>query len=61
MVGLLALLGVGFGTAAAATAIVRLVTLGFAVALGLLTLPLALRQPGRPRRHPFPGLEGAAA
>jgi uncharacterized membrane protein YbhN (UPF0104 family) len=61
MVGLLALLGVELGTAAAATAIVRLATLGFALALGLLALPMALRRPGRPRRHRFPGLESAAA
>jgi glycosyltransferase 2 family protein len=41
MIGLLVLLGVGLGTAATATAIIRATTLGFALVLGFLVLPLA--------------------
>lgn len=43
MVGLLAAVGVGLDAAIAATAVVRITTLWFAVALGFLVLPLALR------------------
>jgi glycosyltransferase 2 family protein len=42
MVGLLLLLKVELTTAIAATALIRLATLGFALALGFLTLPAAL-------------------
>jgi uncharacterized protein (TIRG00374 family) len=45
MIGLLLLLGVDVATAVAATAIIRLATLGFAVALGFLVLPLSLTRP----------------
>ena len=43
MVGLLLLLGVDSATAVAATALIRLATLGFALALGFLVLPAALQ------------------
>ena len=43
MVALLLLLGVDSATAVAATALIRLATLGFALALGFLALPVALR------------------
>ncbi|SMF63927.1 conserved hypothetical protein [Tistlia consotensis] len=49
MVGLLLLRGVPTATALAATLTVRLATLWFAVALGLVFLPVALR--GGPRRR----------
>ena len=42
MVALLLLLGVDSATAVAATALIRLATLGFALALGFLALPVAL-------------------
>lgn len=56
MIGLLLLLGVDTTTAIAATAITRLATLGFAVALGFLVLPLSLAWPVRPG----PGLRPAS-
>lgn len=46
MVALLLLLGVDTATALTATALIRLATLGFAVALGFLALPAALHRPG---------------
>jgi uncharacterized protein (TIRG00374 family) len=49
MIGLLATQGVPFHIAIVATAVVRVTTLWFAVALGLAALPLALRG----RRAPF--------
>lgn len=49
MVGLLLLLGVDPATAVAATGIIRLATLGFALALGFLALPLTLGQPAPAR------------
>jgi uncharacterized protein (TIRG00374 family) len=45
MVGLLASQGVPFPVALVATAVVRLTTLWFAVALGLIALPVALGRP----------------
>lgn len=45
MAGLLLAAGVDFTTAVAATAVVRLTTLWFAVALGLALLPVALARP----------------
>lgn len=42
MIGVLLVMGVDAGAAVAATAVIRLATLGFAVALGFLTLPLVL-------------------
>jgi uncharacterized protein (TIRG00374 family) len=50
MVALLVLLGVDPATALTATALIRLATLGFAVVLGFLALPAALRRP-RPYRR----------
>jgi uncharacterized protein (TIRG00374 family) len=47
MVGLLSLQGVPFETAVVATGVVRVTTLWFAVALGLLALPVALGGAGR--------------
>jgi len=44
MIGLLATQGVPFEVAVVATAVVRVTTLWFAVALGLVALPLALAQ-----------------
>lgn len=50
MIGLLLLVGVDGGVAVTATAVIRLVTLGFAVALGFLALPLTLvHMPARTR------------
>lgn len=48
MIALLLLLGVDTGTAITATAIIRLATLGFAVVLGFVALPLALAGASRP-------------
>jgi uncharacterized protein (TIRG00374 family) len=50
MIGLFALMGVPLGTAIAATAVIRMLTLGFAVVLGFLALPLvaSARAPSRP-------------
>jgi uncharacterized protein (TIRG00374 family) len=45
MVGLLASQGVPFSTALVATGIIRLTTLWFAVALGMIALPVALGRP----------------
>jgi uncharacterized protein (TIRG00374 family) len=45
MIALLLVLGVDAATAVAATAIIRLATLGFAVALGFLVLPISLTRP----------------
>ena len=47
MVALLLLLGVDPATAVTATALIRLATLGFAVALGFLALPVAMSRPLR--------------
>ena len=54
LLGLLRLSGVGADTAAVATLATRIATLWFAVALGLLALPFALR--GRPE----PGVSDAS-
>jgi uncharacterized protein (TIRG00374 family) len=43
MIGLLKAIGVEFETAVAATAIIRLTTLWYAVVLGFITLPFAMR------------------
>jgi uncharacterized protein (TIRG00374 family) len=43
MIGLLTAIGVDFETAVAATAIIRLTTLWYAVILGFITLPFAMR------------------
>jgi uncharacterized protein (TIRG00374 family) len=48
MAGLLAYQGVPLQTAIVATAVVRVTTLWFAVALGMLALPAALRRAGNP-------------
>jgi uncharacterized protein (TIRG00374 family) len=47
MLGMLFALGVPNGAAVTATAIIRIVTLWFAVLVGFLALPFALRQAGR--------------
>jgi len=52
MVGLLIALGVDPGAAVAATAVIRLTTLWFAVGLGFIALPLALRGLRRPMTVP---------
>jgi uncharacterized protein (TIRG00374 family) len=49
LLGLLRLFGVGADTAAVATLATRVATLWFAVALGLLVLPFALRRRPEPR------------
>ncbi|WGF87092.1 lysylphosphatidylglycerol synthase transmembrane domain-containing protein [Marinivivus vitaminiproducens] len=48
MVGLLIAIGIDLDVAIAATAIIRATTLWFAVGLGFLALPFALRMVGRP-------------
>ena len=52
MIACLLLLGVGTETAIAATALIRLATLGFAMVIGFLVLPLAVV--GRPAAPPAP-------
>jgi len=49
MMGLLVLLGVEFGTALVATAVIRVTTLWFGVALGFAAMPFALRLARRGR------------
>jgi uncharacterized protein (TIRG00374 family) len=51
MVALLVTSGVDLATAIAATAIIRISTLWFAVGLGLLAAPAALRSAGRGSLH----------
>ena len=65
MIAVLLLLGTDTATAVTGTAIIRLATLGFAVALGFLALPLALllplrhgSSPSRRPSHPLPGNVG---
>ena len=48
MVALLTVVGVGLETAVAATAVIRVTTLWFSVALGIAALPLALRSANPP-------------
>ena len=50
MVGLLLAVGVDLDIAVAATAVIRVTTLWFAVALGFLVLPAALRSAQGDRR-----------
>jgi uncharacterized protein (TIRG00374 family) len=56
MLALLSAIGIEFGTALAATAVIRLTTLWFATFLGFLALPFAMRSA---RRMPQPVAEGA--
>jgi uncharacterized protein (TIRG00374 family) len=51
MIALLKAVGVEFETAVAATAVIRLATLWYAVILGFITLPFAMRLA---RRRPAP-------
>lgn len=52
MIACLLLLGVDAGTAVTATAVIRLATLGFALALGFAALPFAIRRPSRAAATP---------
>ena len=60
MVACLLLLGVDTGTAVTATAVIRLTTLGFALALGFAALPLAVRRERSPASTPAGVVRGGA-
>ena len=60
MIACLLLLGVDTGTAVTATAVIRLATLGFALALGFAALPLAVRRERAPAAAPAGIVRGRA-